>query len=228
MNYREVNMKSNCKKVLCWLVCFMTFCSFYVLAGETDSSYYTYPPKVGVTIKYRSTIKLMNKITYYTLKVVECNNDKDKINIKVKNSEGNNNFSKAFIDNEGDHKIFINDDGKEEIWLNIKYPIEIGQEWEDRSTFEINGESWTRDKKFVIDEIDSTVNTPAGIFKHCVYVRGVVVLTPPVWVNYNAVTTTSYYWYAPNIGLIKRINDITDTIMVQYNQNRTGAAPKKQ
>lgn len=106
----------------------------------------------------------------------------------------------------------------------IKYPLETGTTWEKEGDTEILRRSFlgtfgTISKalrvegsmRYEIRSVDDTVRVPAGVFRHCLRIEGEGVghlaWGEPFGVLDVTVKTTE--WYAPSVGLVKRVREET-------------------
>lgn len=106
--------------------------------------------------------------------------------------------------------------------LILPLPVNKGAEWREKSriTFvdfhSINRpDVWSTIKPvemtYRVQEVNETVRVPAGIFKNCVRVEaaGLIEVEENIklFVGVRHVKVTQTDWYAPGVGLVKRIRD---------------------
>ncbi len=106
-------------------------------------------------------------------------------------------------DSNGIHRFAVQQSGAVEPEIlpssgyEIKYPIKVGTTWDTGI-------------KFTIESIDDVVTVSAGTFKRCVKIKGIGASKKQVETGGVAnIRIENYYWFAPGVGLIKKITKST-------------------
>jgi len=102
----------------------------------------------------------------------------------------------------------------------IKFPLKVGASWTDEAETQILKRTYLSGygavskpiaaagpMVFTIESLDDTVRVPAGRFRHCLRIHGVG-SAKLVWgepYGMIDVTLETTRWYAPGIGLVKRV-----------------------
>jgi len=91
----------------------------------------------------------------------------------------------------------------------IKYPIEIGKEWNyEANIILVNDKKIPVTLKSRIESVDEIVTIPAGTFKDCVKIKSTGIASAQSGYTFGAsyrVDIIHYYYYAPGVGNIKSV-----------------------
>ena len=178
----------------------------FLPSGESIATDY-HPCKKGVTKEYTVHLQFSSGRTqddsFFTKELGQQIVDGKKVFI-LKNDRGKTFY--ILKDNSGVCEYAVQDKNDIEPKVTnppecvIKYPIKKGTTWSEKGVVPFYQKYIGKiDVTFTIESVHDTVTVQAGTFKNCLKIRSSG--------EKDGFSTQRYYWYAPDVGLIKHMTE---------------------
>lgn len=100
------------------------------------------------------------------------------------------------------------------VWM-IRYPLQVGTEWEDNVETQLISEKIKISVRVRIESLDDVVSVPAGTFKKCLRISTIGSASKNFGMFGTAKIGYEYYaWYAHGVGMIKSVLKETSNHML--------------